>query len=223
MQRRLGSHTVVDQVGEGFLIRSRGTSLLLDAGPGVASNLPTSIAEHLDAIVLSSGDLRDIAGLLRVLERRSEGPKPLTVVFPLGEERTSAILDAWERGWPDRLTLLQDGVHPGSTVQIGSIELEPCALRRLEAFRGHWVPIQGLAWRFHISGQTIAYARGACFDRSLEHLVSESVLVILDVRQPGANASHHRLTADQAQRFQTSTNDLWVVTEGGEDISPPSH
>jgi hypothetical protein len=201
-----------------------GQVMLIDAPEGVVHGLPDALLARLGVIVVSSGILRDHAGLLPLLEARARhGTGPITVVFPLGEERVSAVVEAWQRGWPDRLDLFQDAVHPGAVLELDAFTLRAVAVGRGEP---RWFPtprvepVIALGWQVQCGGLRIALVRGAIPDASIEHVVRGADLAIVEfgIRPWPRSDQRWRLRPDEAARVATGAVEVWLVGDDGQLI-----
>ncbi|MFK7926820.1 MAG: hypothetical protein AB8H79_01435 [Myxococcota bacterium] len=202
------------------LIESSGHGVLFDAPEGTAAELSDTQLGRIDAICLSSGVLRDLAGIMTVLERRSRRTeRPATVVFPLGEERPSAVLGAWSSGWADVASVVQDAVHPGASMVLGACQLQIVAIGRGEPRYGASASVQptvGLGWRVQTSDARIAIGRLPVPDGAVERLVRGVDLAIIEVGVEDWPSSDRRwrLRPDEASRIVGSA-DLWIVGDDG--------
>lgn len=197
------------------------SSVLVDAPEGIASALGEASAARLDGLLISSGVLRDQAGLLGLLDARSRRTtRPLQVVFPLGEERPAALLDAWTRGWPDTTPVIQDAVHPGAGVDVGDIEVTAVAVGRGEPV---WLPepsvraVVALGWRIQLGDLRVGIARGPVPDAAVERVVRGTDLSVVEVGVQAWPRSDRRwrLRPDEAARIAAGAGVLWILGDDG--------
>ncbi len=111
MRHALSRDADIALVPGGAVLRIRGRSVAFEAGEGMAAGLQPDDLRALDGLLVSSGAMADIAGLLPLLHARAAYPGELTLVHPLGDERVGALLEAWDRGFPGRLQVSDDAVH----------------------------------------------------------------------------------------------------------------
>jgi len=212
--------TRVAWVHGAVVVDHRGQVVLIDAPEGVGRALDAGVLSRVHAVCLSSGVLRDLAGLLVLLEQRSRlAAPPATVVFPLGEERPAALLDAWSRGWAQVAPVVQDAVHPGATLTLGGVEVDAVPLGRGEVRwrpQPHVVPTVGLGWRIRTEDATVAVGRLPVPDGAVEKLVRGADLAIIEVGvEPWPVEDRRwRLRPDEAARV-SGAGDLWLVGDDG--------
>jgi hypothetical protein len=220
MFRRLNPDTSFELLPTGGLLRHAGRSILLDAGEGVAGQLPQDARRTLIAVLLSSGALRDIGGLLPLLAARSGAPHPLTVAHPLGDERVPALIEAWARGWPGLGDLHADAVSPGTELEFGPIAVTALGIARAEPrpdLPAGIASLPALAWRITAGATTVAWVRGPAPSRAVNAAIAGATLAVVEVGVTpvvGVDA-RWRLRPDEASRLAPTVGELWIVGDDG--------
>ena len=198
-----------------------GDVVLVDVPEGTSSRLDEQVLSRVSTIVLSSGVLRDHAGLLPLLEARTRYTgEPVQVILPLGEERPAAVLEAWHRGQDGGPGVAQDAVHPGAHVGVGALTLEAVALGRGEP---RWQPsptvhpVIALGWRARCADAIVAIAKSPVPDGAVERLLRGADLAIVEVGvEPWPRSDRRwRLRPDEAARIASGSSELWLVGDDG--------
>ncbi len=122
----------------GYLVRTAGTSLLLDCGNGVLANLGR-VADPvaLDAVFVSHGHMdhfADLFALQAALRYAPTGPvPPLPLYLPVGLfERMAALLG--ERGGHElREAFRVHEVEPGAVIEVGDLTIAAHAVDHAES------------------------------------------------------------------------------------------
>lgn len=209
----------------GVLLRLDGRWVLIDAGAGVDRALPDDPATHLHALLLSSGSMSDLAGLIPLLARRSLGSAPLLVCTPLATDRPGLLIEAWQRGWPDHLELILDGVYPGAEIEIGRAKLRAVGLERPEDHPGAPGPKASapcLGWSATCGRHRIAIARAGAPGRNLDRLIVGADAAVLGSAspQPTLKGRPLALRREQAERYRESVKTLILLDSDGQPCPP---
>jgi hypothetical protein len=208
-------------LGGCVVVEHGGDIVLVDVPEGTAGRLTDDELARVSTLVLSSGVLRDHAGILPILEARSRWTAdPVQVVLPLGEERAASVLEAWQRGWADSPGVVQDAVHPGASVTVGALTFEAVPIGRGEP---RWQPepavqpVIALGWRIRCRDATVAIARSPVPDRAVERLLHGADLAIVEVGVETWPRSERRwrLRPDEAARVASGAGELWLVGDDG--------
>jgi hypothetical protein len=102
--------------------------IVVDAPEGTVGMVAERLAD-VEAVVLLGNEMADLAGLLALLHGVSEARmRPFSVIHDLADERTPALVEAWQRGWRPSHGVHLDGVMPGQSLQVGPFLLKTSRL-----------------------------------------------------------------------------------------------
>lgn len=184
-------------------------ALLLDAGPASVA-LGADLAA-LRALVLTNGRMAAIGGLPALLEAAAAWREAeLPVHHVLGEERASFLVEAWQRGWPDRYDVSIDARHPGERFDVGPFQLTS---RRV----GHAEPAIALTLRGPLQ---ITYVPLAEDDTPIGPLVRGADLAVVQVATRVDRRGPPLLRAEQAIAAAEHVALLWLIDEDGAPFDP---
>lgn len=164
MRWKRGAVTV-EQLGTGTWVDLGGTAVALDAPAGFQLG-----ERRLDGVLMSSGRLERVAGLLGLLVGRTA----LELWVPLADDRAALVAELAQQAW--QRTVVVDALTPGSRVDLGDGELEVHALPAVEE---HAV----LGFTLEHRGVRVAYLPRTQAGGAARRLVRGADLVI---PQPGA-------------------------------------
>ncbi len=206
--------------GGGLLLRSRGTTLLLDCPVGVEYYLG-ELAGELDAVVLTSGRLRAVGGLIGLLESVSRYKRngKLTVYCGVGEERGPALVECWMRDWRMDLDVQLDLSTPGRFLPIGEANLLMESVPHSEPLwsQDRVVPAFGVALRVEIGASALTWVPGAGPHPVIGRLCRCSSLAVIEIAGlpwPVTDPAR-RLTREEALEAGALADELWLVTDAG--------
>jgi hypothetical protein len=206
--------------GGGLWIRWDRGGLLLDAPPAAAA-LGEELA-LLRAVVLTSGRIQSVGGLLGVLAasdrwRLPELPLPVHVL--LGEERAAWIAETWERGWPERTSVALDAEVPGALFDVGPFEVKTVPVSACEPdFRaGTLQAIPAVGLRLH-GPIDVAWIPGAAPGPAVEHLCRDADLAVVEVGVLPWPKGGRRLRREDAIAAAAGARLLWLVGDDGERL-----
>jgi hypothetical protein len=190
----------------GLWVRWGADALLIDAGPATVGLGPELAA--LRALLLTSGRMRAIGGLPALLEAAAPWREAeLPVHHLLGEERSSFLVEAWQRGWPDRYPVSLDARPPGDRFDLG-----PFAVTTRRVVRGEPVVAARLQGPL-----TIAWVPLSDADAQIVNVCRGADLAVIQVatRGPGLGASEAISAAE-------GVGLLWLIDEAGAPVDAPA-
>ena len=209
--------------GGALVVRYGDDVTVVDAPPGVASVLGDDAA-RVRAIVLSSGRVRSVGGLLELLcalERERGASAAVSLIVPSGDERAGAIAEAWVRGWPDRYPLRVDVPAPGGTSEVGELRVQAWPVDAGEPVwsTGEIVARPAVALRLE-GPATIAYLAGAAACPGAVRACRRADLAVVEVgvtpwpRDAGRSAPW-RMTVEVAVRVAANAGTTWLIADDG--------
>lgn len=208
--------------GGAVYLRHGTDGLLLDAPPGISDALDPQQLGQLRAVVLTSGRVRAVGGLvplLVALERYRDADAALELWVLLGEERGAMLAETWVRGWPDRYPLTVDAAAPGAELDIAGFRVQTLELPSGEPrFRAQEVVRQrATAVRVASAGSVVAWVPGAAPGRAVERACADADLAVIEVGVvPWPRTERRwRLTAADALAAAPDQAELWVVGDDG--------
>lgn len=215
---RLGD-TEVRWLGGALWLRRPGGTLLIDAPSGVDARLPD---DDLDAVLLTSGRIGAIGGLLAVLARLRR-TAPLPVVVGIGEDRAASIADVWSRHWPHGFPIDLDARRPGE-VDLPAFLATTTAVHAGEPAGEGVVAVPAVGVRLVTPEATVAYAPACRPGTTLDRLVLGADLAVLTVGTAPFPRSAHawRASAEEAGRIAGGARAAWLVGDDGEWLGPPA-
>lgn len=216
--------TAIHWIGGGLLVHHAGRSLLLDAPVNAAESCRRALPT-LDTVVLSSGRMHSVRGLLALLEARStQHPGPLTVLSSASDERVPAIVEVWTRGWPERGQVQLDGLLPGDAIELDDLRLALLPLTRGEVGpRGvHAAP--GCAVRLTTPDTSLVWLPAAGPGPVARRLCTGADLAVVEIGlQPWPSSERRwRLTTQEAIDAAQGAGELWMVGDDGRFVDPAS-
>lgn len=107
----------MERVGDALWIEWGAEGLLIDAPTGTAAAL-LDRRNQVCSVLLTSGRLDRVSGLVGVLASLGRGETPLVVRFPVTDERGALLVEAWQRGWAHYPVTL-DAIGPGADLAVG--------------------------------------------------------------------------------------------------------
>lgn len=183
----------------GLWIQTGADALLIDPGPA-ASGLGSELAA-LRAVLLTSGRMSAVGALPSVLEAAAAWREvELSVHHLLGEERASYLVEAWQRGWPDRYPVSLDARPPGDRFDLGAFAV---TTRRV----GRGDPVVGVSLRGPLK---IAWVPAADPDAPVAAVCRGADLAVIQVAR-----GHSPLAAIAAAE---GAGLLWLIDEAGEPL-----
>lgn len=205
---------------DGALLISRGPlSVLVDAPPNTDLGAD---AGRVQAIVLTSGRMRAIGGLLPVLaslEPYRLQDAAIQLHFPLGEERGAALTEAWVQGWPDRYPLTLDAEFPGGQFIACGLQFDTMPLRAGDPrWRdGSVDDAVAVAVRITAPEATVVWIPGAAPQSGLGRMCDGVDLAIIEVGMLDwpRTAERWRLSLTDAMKIGANAAELWVVGDDG--------
>lgn len=206
----------------GLYVEAHGHGVLLDCPPAAVDEL-TDVLPRIREVVLTGGRLRSAGGLtalLVALERHRVVDVPLPLHFPLGDERPSALAEAFVRGWPDRYPVQFDAELPGTTFDVGPLEIHTFASRRGEP---RWLPtpevrsVMAQAVRVVVGDVVVAFVPGAPLTAATRRAVQGADLAVVEVGvEPWPHSDvPFRSTLSEALTLTGSCGELWIVGDDG--------
>ncbi|MFT4621454.1 MAG: hypothetical protein ACI8PZ_000106 [Myxococcota bacterium] len=196
----------------------RGRGVLLGAPAGIAESLGPAV-DTLDAVVLLTGQLRTLEGLLGLLAARTV-PQPMEMVSFVGEPRAMALVDAFGRGWSECAQPVVDVVQPGQSLVVGEARLSTRAARCGEARGSVVASVAGGGARVSLGGLDVAYLPGVAPSSGWRAFVGSAHLAVVEVgvlpwpRTEGP--WRHDLSA--AIRVGAGADRLWLVGDDGQPL-----
>jgi ribonuclease BN (tRNA processing enzyme) len=190
----LGSGTAVpnaDRFPAGYLVRTAGTCVLVDCGPGILRRLPQVGADlaDLDAVLLThyhTDHCADLAALLFALRSpRYAGRKPLEIYGAPGLVRlVGKLTEAWPWLEPRGYQLMLREQTPGPWA-VGDLAVEAIAIRHTA---------QSLGYRLSHGGKTIALSGDADECEELVDLARAADVFVCDAATPDGQKLDGHLT-----------------------------
>lgn len=166
--------------GGALWVRSARATLLIDAPPGVERTLPDASVDHL---VLTSGRLEALGGLLGLFAAVDGPGEPLDVQVILGDERASALADAWSRHWPRSREVEVDARRPG-TYPLPPFVVTTIELAGAEELGGRVSPVPVVGVRIRTPDATIAFAPRCRAGTTLARVLGGADLAVATVGGP---------------------------------------
>lgn len=200
----------------GLAISRRSGWVLVNAPPGCSELLSELDAWKITAIVLSSGRMRALGGLLEVLGGLSP-ERTVEVVHPLGAERPPLIVDAWSQGWPGGVPVRVDGVAAGQTIDLAGIAVELVPLRVSERVGEGVQATAGVGVRLELPGATIAWLPSAAPGVAGGRMCAGVDLAVVEVGVGPWPPTDRpcRLDLAGAVRAGSGAAELWLVGDDG--------
>jgi hypothetical protein len=217
---RIGALTV-RWLGGALLLEHPGGDVLLEAPPGVDAALAhVGALRGLRAVVLATGRMRSVGGLLGVLDAvsRARGRTvPVHVVHPVDVERAAVVADAWTRGWPEGVAVELDAVVPGHPVPVAGLEVTFAPLAMADAVGDRVVPVTGSGVRVELDGVVLAWAPVARPGAALRRLCEGADLAVVEVgRRPWPEgAEGWRVDVHGADEAARTARSRWRVGDDG--------
>jgi hypothetical protein len=217
------SECEVHWCGGGVLVRGTETSLLLDCPVGVEHYLG-ELAGELDAVVLTSGRIQAIGGLIGLLESVSRHKRrgELTIYSGLGDEKGPALVDCWTRDWRSAIDIHLDLSTPGRVLPIGGASVRTESVPHSEPLwcEERVVSTFGNALRVQIGATSIAWVPGAGRHPIIGRLCQGANLAIIEIAGVPwpAGGAGCRLTREEALRVGAMADAVWLVTDAGERV-----
>lgn len=181
MSRWVRGGTEVRWSAGALWVRSGGTTLLVDAPPGVEGLLPDQGVDH---VLLTSGRVRAVGGLLGLLAAvDTPEAAPLEVHTVLGDERAFALADVWSRHWPHVRPVELDGRRPG-TFTLPSLLVTTALLPGAELVGGAGVPTTVVGVRVRTADATVACAPPCRPGTTVGRLLSGADLALVTLGGP---------------------------------------
>ncbi len=195
-----------------------GYQILLGAPLAAVSRLGPSV-DALDAVILPTGHLRLLDGLVPLLASRTTD-RPLTVVSLVGEPRSMALVDAFSRGWPHRAQPEVDVFVAGQPIALGPTQLHTRPARAGEPHGDAVSVVAGCGVRLTAAGQTIAFLPAVAPSRGWRAFVGQAELAVVEVGvrpwPPGQRPwRHDTASAISAAR---EARRLWLVGDDGRPL-----
>lgn len=205
---------------DGALVVSVGSdTIVLDAPPAADLEAIASVLPYMRAIVLTSGRLSSVGGLLPLLcalEPHRGEDAALTLHLPAGDERGAAIAEVWVRGWPDRYPLVIDAVQPGAEIELGPILARSWPLATAEIVRGEVRPMTAVGLQLQTPDLSVTYLRGAADPRAIARWLAVDLAILEVGAQPWPKTERPwRLRADEASKLGALAGEVWLVTDDG--------
>ena len=205
---------------EGALLVQRGSiAVLVDAPPGTQLGAEAAL---IQSIVLSSGRMQAIGGLLPVLaalEPHRVANVPLRVHCPLGEERAPSLLAVWSQGWPDRYPLTMDSAYPGSQFEVGQLGFEtlPVISGEVQWHRREVTPQVAVAVKIIAPEATVVWVPAAAPDAGLRRICAGADLAVVEVgvEEWPRTPERWRLAVTDALHIGSDVGELWIVGDDG--------
>ena len=202
-----------------LLVRRRDVAVLVDVPAGTVLG---EEACRLQSIVLTSGRMQAIGGLLPVLaelEPHRLVQVPLRVHCPLGEERAPALTAAWSQGWPDRYPLTIDSAIPGGQFEVDVIGLQTFPVRSGEVrWRSGRVDSRiAVALKIMVPEATVVWMPAAAPAPNLMRLCAGADLAVVEVGVESwpRTKGRWRLSISDALKIGAGAGELWVVGDDG--------
>lgn len=203
-----------------------GYGLLIDA-PATAVSLLEDRLPHIQSIILTSGGIASVGGLVPVLcalEATRPVDLPLSLHFAFGEERGAMMAEAWVRGWPCGYPLTLDGEVPGGRFDAGPFSIVTSGLKCGEPEWGmkRIRPTIGLALTISAGDVTVARVPATRSTPMVSKLCRDRDLAIVDVGViPWPESSTPwRMTVDQAVSRGSGAKCLILVGDDGVLVGP---
>ena len=197
----LGAGTAVPAAGtfpSGVLVQGAGTTVLVDAGPGVLRRLPEIGVglEDLDAVLLTHHHLdhnADLAALLFALcSPRYDGRKPLRIRgggwLP---GLLAGIRQAWPRWTEPRTFEVDVGVIGPGRFPLGGLAVTAVAVTHA---------VDSLAYRLEADGRAVAISGDADTLDGLGEVARGADLFVCEAALPASLHRGRHLTAEMAGR-----------------------
>ena len=199
-----GSYPARGNPSSSYLVRSGGTALLVDAGPGSFMALTNHIApERLDAVVIShvhADHCSDLFALYGHLVRNQAEPIPVPVYAPPGVVEPMA---AFMRAGPDhafRSVCDFAEVDGGSEVTVGELSLR---------FARTAHPVPTLAVRMEAAGRSLTYSADTGPGGGLPGLAETTDVLLCEAAMAGTRQDDsfpYHLTGAEAGGLARSAN-----------------
>ena len=203
-----------------------GYGLLVDA-PATAVSLLEDRLPYIQSIVLTSGRIASVGGLVSVLcalDATRSVDIPLALHFAFGEERGAMMAEAWVRGWPSGFPLILDGEVPGGKFDAGPFSLSTAGLKcgEPEWGIGRIRPTIGMALTISTGGLTVARVPATGVNPVVSKICRDVDLAIVDVGVvPWPESSiPWRMTVDDAVALGSGAKHLILVGDNGELVGP---
>lgn len=196
----------------GLALRGPEGVLLIDA-PNTL-RLPDDWATQVRGVVLTSGRIDAISGLLRVL---ADATGPVHVLHGLHDDRTPALLGLWAQTWRGA-EVLADAAPPGTELDICGAELTLHPLAGAERISAEVRPATTHGLHLRLPNHTIAYLPSARASATANRLCADAHLAVITVgaRDWPRTDAVWRTRVDEAARIGASAGELWIVGDDGE-------
>lgn len=212
---------LVEWLEGGLYVEHDGVGLLVDAPAGLVDRAGARLG-RVQALALTSGRIRAVGGLVPLLvemARVRTTDVPLSIRFPLGEERGAMLAETWVRGWPDLYPLTLDAELPGATFEVGAMSVRTLAIRAGEPrWRDGTVHgLEAVAVRIETPGPSVAWVPGAAPSQAVARACANVDLAVVEVGVVPFPPTPHpwRLTVDDAVRLGRGAGALWIVGDDG--------
>jgi hypothetical protein len=216
-----GAGFAVQWLGHALVVHSRRTRLVIDPGPSAI----TPPVDHLDAVILTSGRMHAIGGLLPLLGALAGARtnRALTVVHPLGDDRAPAVTAAWQHGWSDDLELVLDAVVPGQPIDVGDLEIQTFALRCGEPAWSEANAVRnltGMGLEIRRGDARVVWVPSTVAGAQIHKRCTGAALAVLQVGAIPWPKSERpwRMTVDQAVAAAAGAEVVWLVGDDGEPV-----
>ena len=217
-------NTHVHWVQGGLLVQFGSVVLAIDAPMGIADRITPHLG-HVQGIVLSSGRMASVRGLLALMEATSRArTTPFTVIGPAMDERIPAIVEVWTRGWQNRVPIHIDALPTNEPAFFGEIQVRLQSVAHGEPNGQHPEGIErvpGCAVQIQTPDTQIVWVPGAAPNPSVRRAIRGADLAIVEVGVvPWPQTEQRwRLTLTEALEAAQDAETVWVVGDDGQRIS----
>lgn len=224
MIHRTRGSTQVSWVAGALVVDVGGDVVLFDTPAGLPEALGPTLG-RVRALVFTTGRIRSVGGLvplLCALEPHRSVDAALPVHPPLGDERSAALAEVWERFWPDRYPIVLDVVRPGGSFDVGPLQVTtfPIQVGEPRWRDGTVDPGVGVGLRIETPDLTVALLLGAAPSSGLARITADVDLAVIEVgvvpwpRTPVP----WRLRPDEAVALGVGARELWVTGDDGQRL-----
>jgi len=160
-----------------------------------------------NAMLLSNGSLRTVAGLLRALDGVD---RPVPVIHPLTDERVPALAAYWSSHFPGPALPL-DGIPPDAVLDFGPIDVSAFAVRTEDG--------QALGYQVQLGASAVVYVPASVPSAAVRGRVGASELAVIRVGTPEGDAA--RFVASPQDAAMMGGRAIWMIDHNDRPASLP--